>query len=88
MLLPCARDLSDTQWAILDLLIPEPPCRKDGRGRPWKDRRTVLNGILWVREAFIDGSFAPAKKGAPRLAKQSAAKAPKSWPWWIGTACP
>src|SRR5713226_4733752 len=95
-------------------LIPEPPRRKDGRGRPWKARRSVLNGILWVlrtgapwadlperypsyqtchrrfqqwvrsgimrgvmealaedlqirgrldvREAFIDGSFAPAKK--------------------------
>ncbi|PYX69663.1 MAG: hypothetical protein DMG72_20365 [Acidobacteria bacterium] len=29
---------------MLDLLIPEPACRKDGRGSPWKDRRTVLNG--------------------------------------------
>ena len=35
-------------------------------------------GALDVREAFIDGSFAPAKKGAPRLEKQSAAKARKS----------
>src|SRR5215471_4671746 len=43
-----ARDLTGAQWAILDGLIPEPPCRKDRRGRPWKDRRTVLNGILWV----------------------------------------
>ena len=33
---------------ILDCIIPEPSCRRDGRGRPWKDRRTVLNGILWV----------------------------------------
>ena len=89
--------------------------RMDDRGRPWKSRRSVLNGILWVlrtgapwadpeaypsfqtchrrfqqwvrsgvmkgilealaldlklrgaidvREAFIDASFAPAKKGA------------------------
>jgi len=109
------RDLTDLQWAILDGLIPEPPCRDDKRGRPWRNRRSVLNGILWVlrtgapwadlperypsyqtchrrfqqwvrsgimrgvleglvedlqmrgrldvREAFIDGSFAPAKKG-------------------------
>ena len=109
------RNLSDAQWAVLDPLIPEPPRRKDGRGRPWKARRAVLDGILWVlrtgapwadlpdryppyqtchrrfqqwvrsgilkgvfealatdlylrglldiREAFIDGSFAPAKKG-------------------------
>jgi transposase len=110
-----ARDLTDAQWKILANLIPVPELRADGRGRPWKDRRAVLNGILWVlrtgapwadvpdrypsyqtchrrfqqwirsgvmrgilealavdlkvrglldvEEAFIDGSFAPAKKG-------------------------
>jgi hypothetical protein len=42
------RDLTDTHWATLDSLIPEPTPRRDGRGRPWKNRRTVLNGILWV----------------------------------------
>jgi transposase len=42
------RDLTDGQWALLDALIPESPRRKDGRGRPWKGRRCVLNGILWV----------------------------------------
>lgn len=137
MLLPYARDLTDTQWAILDLFIPEPVCRKDVRGAslegpaylnailwalrtgaPWcglpegyapiKPVNTDFNngcsqascgvysiaeglrirGLLDVREAFIDGSFTPAKKRARRLAKQSVAKAPKSWPWWIGTACP
>lgn len=98
-------------------MIPEPTPRKDGRGRPWRGRREVLNGVLyilrtgaawadlperyppyqtchrrfqqWVRsgvmrgvlealaedlrshggfdleEAFIDGSFASAKKGVP-----------------------
>ena len=106
--------MTDAQWALLDPLIPKPKRRKDGRGRPWKERRAVLNGILyisrtgapwadlperfppyqtchrrfqqWVRsgvmrgilealaddlracagfhlhEAFIDGSFAPAKR--------------------------
>ena len=39
-----ARDLTDAQWETLDDLIPEPPHREDGRGRPWKDRRAVLNG--------------------------------------------
>ena len=33
MLLLNARDLTDLQWAALDALIPEPPRRKDGRGR-------------------------------------------------------
>ena len=111
------RDLTDAQWEFLDSLIPEPPRRRDGRGRLRRARCEVLNGILfilrtgppradlperyppyqtchrrfqqWVRsgvmrgvlealaddlrsrgrfdvdEAFIDGSFAPAKKGAP-----------------------
>jgi transposase len=110
------RDLTDAQWTILDSLIAQPRTRKDGRGRPWRNRREVLNGVLyilrtgapwidlperyppyqtchrrfqkWVRsgvirgvlealaeelhvrggfhlhEAFIDGSFATAKRGA------------------------
>src|SRR5262245_16268830 len=41
-------ELTDEQWAIIDPLIPELPRREDGRGRPWKDSREVLNGILWV----------------------------------------
>jgi transposase len=133
-----ARDLTDAQWALLGPLIPEPKRRKDGRGRPWKDRREVFNGILyilrtgapwadlperyppyqtchrrfqqWVRsgvmrgilealaedlhlrggfnvhEAFIDGSFAPAKKGAPASVKPSAARGPRLWQWQTALA--
>jgi transposase len=133
------RDLTDAQWELLDSLIPEPPRRKDGRGRPWRGRREVLNGILfilrtgapwadlperyplyqtchrrfqqWVRsgvmrgvlealaedlrsrggfdleEAFIDGSFAPAKKGAPAWVKPSEEKEPKSWPLQTAMVC-
>jgi len=36
-------------------------------------------GKIDVREAFIDGSFAPAKKGVLLLARQNVAKAPRSW---------
>ena len=36
-------------------------------------------GGLDVREAFIDGTFSGAKKGALALAKPSAARAPNSW---------
>ncbi len=40
-------DLTDAQWAILRPLL-EPKRRPDGRGRPWRDARAVLNGILWI----------------------------------------
>ena len=124
-------DLTDDQWSILASLIPPPRMRPDGRGRPWRDPRDVLNGILWilrtgapwkdmptryppyqtchrrfqqwvqdgtlhriltelardlrerggidVTEAFIDGTFAGAKKGGPVSAKRSAARGPRSW---------
>ncbi len=130
-----ARDLTDLQWAILNDLIPEPPRRDDKRGRPWRSRRSVLNGILWVlrtgapwadlperypsyqtchrrfqqwvrsgimrgvlealaedlqirgwldvREALIDGSFAPAKKGERRSAKPNVARVRRLWLWQI-----
>lgn len=41
-------DLTDEQWEVLQPLIPKPPRREDGRGRPWRDPRDVLNGILWI----------------------------------------
>jgi transposase len=41
-------DLTDQQWAILAPLLPKPRVRRDGRGRPWRDPRDVLNGILWI----------------------------------------
>lgn len=41
-------DLTDEQWETLDSLIPEPPRRPDGKGRPWRNPRDVLNGIMWV----------------------------------------
>src|ERR1700737_1584300 len=123
-----------------DKLIPEPTPRSDGRGRPWKHRRAVLNGILWVlrtgapwanvperypsyqtchrrfqqwiragamkgvleslaldlkargaldvKEAFIDGSFAPAKKGAPKSGKQNVARELRSWLWQTAMVFP
>ena len=42
------RDLTDEQWSIVGPLIPEPKRREDGRGRPWKGKREVLNGVLYV----------------------------------------
>ena len=116
--------------------MPQPKRKPKGgrRGRPRKDNRVVLEGILWVlktgarwrdvpsdlgvsgsvcwkrlrawdqqgvwlriwrsflseldrkgrldwQESFIDGSFAPAKKGATESAKPSAERAQSGW-WW------
>ncbi|ODS54441.1 MAG: transposase, partial [Acidobacteria bacterium SCN 69-37] len=41
-------DLTDAQWAVLAPLLPKPRVRRDRRGRPWRDPRDVLNGILWI----------------------------------------
>lgn len=41
-------DLTDKQWEAIQKHIPADPVRADGRGRPWRDPREVLNGILWV----------------------------------------
>jgi transposase len=41
-------DLTDAQWRLIEPLIPVPPRRADGRGRPRCNPREVMNGILWV----------------------------------------
>jgi transposase len=124
-------ELTDAQWAVVKPLLPGGKSGPGKRGRPRKDDRLVLEGVLWVlrtgarwkdtlkefapyqtchrrftawvrdgtlerllqalvadlqarggidlSEAYIDGSFASAKKGAVALVQQSAAKGPRSW---------
>ncbi|NYF38275.1 transposase [Streptosporangium sandarakinum] len=36
-------ELTDKAWQRIEPLLPA----KDGRGRPWRDHRAVINGILW-----------------------------------------
>ena len=40
-------DLTDAQWAVLEPHF-RPTRRADGRGRPWRETRAVLNAVLWV----------------------------------------
>lgn len=124
-------NLTDAQWERIGPLLPKPRRRKDGRGRPRRDPREVLDGVLWIlrtgaqwadlpdryppyqtchryfqhwtrdgtltrilralaedlyergaidiSEAFIDGSFAGAKKGGPPSEKRSVGRGPRSW---------
>jgi transposase len=124
--------LSDAQWQKIEPLLPK--LKRRGRGRPPKDNRVVLEGVLWIlktgarwrdvpsdigvsgsvcwkrlhcwdeqgvwlriwraflseldrkgrldwQESFLDGSFAPAKKGATESAKPSVERAQSGW-WW------
>jgi transposase len=124
-----SRDLTDAQWAVLEPYFASPLPRSDGRGRPWRDARAVLNGVLYVlrtgcawadlprcyppkstchdrlqtwiedgvfeavledlasdlqqvgwldlRECFIDGTFAPAKRGGPSVGTTKRGKGSK-----------
>src|SRR3954447_10743649 len=38
-------DITDEQWAVVQGHLPE---RTSNRGRPRRDDRAILNGILWV----------------------------------------
>jgi transposase len=39
---------SDTEWKKIEGMLPEHKQRKDGKGRPAKAPRQVLEGIVWV----------------------------------------
>ena len=56
-----AVDLTDEQWALLEPLIPRPSRRPDRRGRPWRDAREVLDGVLWVLTAGAPWRDLPAR---------------------------
>ena len=40
-------DLTEAQWEKVKPLLAAKR-RSDGRGRPWRDARAVLNGVLWI----------------------------------------
>ena len=40
-----SRDLTDEQWDLISGFLPEPVRRANGRARPWRENRAVLNGI-------------------------------------------
>ena len=128
--------LTEKQWKAIAPHLPE----LESRGRPWRNDRDCLEGILWVlragarwqdlpsqypspatcwrrmrlwteqdvwltiwravlgqlrrrqrldfEEAFIDGSFAPAKKGDRRSGRRSVARERRSWQWQIAMVSP
>jgi transposase len=61
-------ELTEAQWSVLEPLIPDSPRRSDGRGRPWKDKRTVLNGILWILRTGAPWKDMPDRYGSYQTA--------------------
>ena len=56
-------DLTDEQWQVVETILPPDRVRADGRGRPWSDRRTALNGILWMLRTGARWQDLPAQYG-------------------------
>jgi transposase len=52
-------DLTEAEWRRLQPLLP-PPAR---RGRPGRDRRQVLNGILWILATGAQWRDLPVRYG-------------------------
>ncbi len=65
-------DLTNEQWKLVEAILPEDPVREDGRGRPWGDRRRVLEGVLWIlrtgaRWQDLPPRYGPYSDRAPAL---------------------
>jgi transposase len=74
-------ELTNEQWAMIKPLIPVPPRRSDGHGRPWRDACEVLNGILWILRSGAQARLARALPALPDL--------PCRFQQWVrdGTLC-
>ena len=55
-------DLTDAQWSVIAPLLPK---RKPGRGRPRRDERQSLNGILYVLKTGCAWEDVPSEYGSP-----------------------
>lgn len=40
--------LTEEQWRFIEPLIPKERVRSDKKGRPWRQNRDVLAGVLWI----------------------------------------
>ena len=57
-------ELTDAQWELLQPLV-EPGTPKKRRGRPWRDTRQVLEGVLWILRTGAQWSELPRDKFPP-----------------------
>ena len=61
-------DLTEEQWAVIRPFIPDPEVMRTGEkgGRPWRDPRDVLNGILWVLRTGAPWADLPRRYPPPQ----------------------
>lgn len=57
-------ELTDAQWELLKPLV-EPGTPQKRRGRPWRDTREVLEGVLWILRTGAQWSELPRNKFPP-----------------------
>ncbi len=53
--------LTDAQWVRIETLLP----KNGGRGRPWRDHRTVIDGMLWVHASGASWRDLPEEEFGP-----------------------
>ena len=63
-----ATDRTDAQWPRIEPLLPAPRWRLHGPGRPPRDRRQLVNGLLYLNKtggpwALLPACFGPWKTG-------------------------
>ena len=57
-------ELTDVQWDLLKALL-EPKTARQRRGRPWRDTRQVLEGVLWILRTGAQWAELPKDKFPP-----------------------
>lgn len=53
-------ELTDEQWVQIEVVMPVDA----GRGRPWKDHRQLMNGILWILHSGAPWRDLPERYGS------------------------
>ena len=61
-----ATDITDAQWRLIEPLLPAPIWHPGGPGRPRRDPRQIINGLLYLTKtggpwALLPPSFGPWK---------------------------
>ena len=54
-----ATDVTDAQWRRIEPLLPAPTWQPNGPGRPPRDRRQIVNGLLYLTKTGCPWALLP-----------------------------